>query len=79
MAYKYFLFSKEQFDEHTEILAKRGMTFVPGTVVVNGAKKQFTQLSNSPTLHRFIDTKIIAEGEESTFKFEKPKKERMRY
>ena len=52
--------------------------FIPGTVVVNGVRKQFTQLSSSPTMPRFIDTKIVAEGEESSFKYDKPRIERKR-
>lgn len=78
MAYKYFLYSKDQLDEQTSILEKRGKQFTPGVVVVNGIRKQFTQLSSSPTLPRFIDTKIVAEGEDSSFKYDKPKIERNR-
>ena len=78
MAYKYFLYSKDHLDEQTSILEKRSKVFIPGVVVVNGARKQFTQISSSPTMERFIDTKIVAEGEESTFKYEKPRIERKR-
>jgi hypothetical protein len=51
---------------------------IPGTVVVNGVKKQFTQMSSSNTMDRYYDTVVVAEGEESTFTYEKPKKERAR-
>ena len=76
MAYKYFLFSKTQLDEQNTILAKRSKMFTPGVVVVNGARKQFTQMSNSPTLSRFIDAILVAEGDDDTIKFTKPKIER---
>ena len=38
----YFLYSREQFDEKNQILAKSGKQFVAGYVVVNGIKKDFT-------------------------------------
>lgn len=62
MDYRYFIYSEEQFKEKNEILAKTGKTFCPGTVVVNGTRKKFTQISTKPTLPRFIDTRIITEG-----------------
>lgn len=70
--YKYFLYSDEQLKEKTEILAKTGKTFTPGTVVVNGTRQKFTQLSDKPTLGRFIDTKIVAEGYVDKFTFTEP-------
>ncbi len=76
MAYKYFIYSKEQFDEQTAILAKRNKRFVPGIVVVNGSRKQFTQISSTASIPRFIDAQIVAEGEERNFKYEKPTTER---
>ena len=33
---------------------------MPGTVTVQGKRSTFTQISNSPNIDRFIDTKIIA-------------------
>jgi hypothetical protein len=70
--YVYFLYSEEQYKEKNTILNKANKIFEPGTVVVNGARKKFTQLSNSSTLPRFIDTKIIAEGNLSQFTYTEP-------
>ena len=78
MAYRYFLYSKDYLDEQTTILEKRSKVFIPGTVVVNGIRKQFTQISSSANIPRFIDTQIIAEGEETSFKYDKPRVERKR-
>ena len=75
MAYKYFLYSQDQIKEKDDVLKASGKKFVPGTVVVNGVKKQFTQLSNTPTMPRFIDTKVIAQGEQSNFTYTLPKSE----
>ena len=73
MAYKYFLYSRDQVNEQNQILSNRSKSFTPGVVVVNGVKKQFSQISSSPDMPRFIDTKIVAEGEEKSFTYEKPK------
>ena len=56
----YFLYSDEQIKEKNKILANCGKQFVPGTVTVQGKRSTFTQISNSPNIDRFIDTKIIA-------------------
>lgn len=69
---KYFLYSDEQIKEKNNILGKSGKVFVPGTVVVNGKRVKFTQLSNTPTMPRFVDTKIIASGEVSLFTYIEP-------
>jgi len=69
----YFLYSDEQIKEKNEILAKSSKQFEPGDVVVGGRKSKYTQLSSSPTMPRFVDTKIVASGELSSFTYTKPK------
>ena len=71
MAYKYFLYSsqQEEFMKNTE--AKRGRQFKVGTVYTKGTRKNFTELSFSPT-NRYSDCKLIAEGEENNMKFTLP-------
>lgn len=63
MAYKYFLYSELQINEKNNILSRSAKEFVPGIVTVNGKRVKFTQLSDSPTMPRYIDTKIVAQGE----------------
>lgn len=70
--YVYFLYSDEQYKEKNNILNKANKMFEPGTVVVNGTRKKFTQLSDSSSLPRFIDTKIVAEGILSQFTYTEP-------
>lgn len=72
----YFLYSREQFDEKNEILAKSNKEFVPGSVIVNGIRKEFTTLSSKPEIPRYIDTRIIAQGELKDFTYTKPKTEK---
>lgn len=71
--YKYFLYSEEQYKEKNTILNKAGKIFEPGTVVVNGTRKKYTQLSSTPTMERYIDTKIIAEGDLNNIVYTSPR------
>ena len=50
--YVYFLYSEQQNKERSEIEKKMSRVFSPGTVIVNGRKKIFTEL------HRLIDILI---------------------
>ena len=72
MATMYFLYSDEQIAEKNNILSSTGKKFIPGTVVVNGKRTKFTQLSESASISRFIDTKIVASGELSDFTYQDP-------
>lgn len=69
---KYFLYSHEQFKEKNLILAKSNKEFVPGVVIVNGVRKNFTALSSTPTLPRYFDTQVVASGEIENFTYTRP-------
>ena len=73
MAVKFFMYSQEQFMEKNKVVRERNKEFVPGMVVVNGTKKPFTALTNSPVLERFMDAKIVAQGETESFVYSMPK------
>lgn len=72
MAVKYFLYSDEQISEKNKILGPSGKQFVPGTVVIGGTRKKFTQLSDQSTISRFVDCKIVASGEIDSFTYTEP-------
>ena len=72
MGKKYFLYSDEQIKEKNEIYKKVGKVFKAGTVVVNGVRKSFTQLSDNKTIPRCIDTKVIAEGDPNSMTYTMP-------
>lgn len=72
MATMYFLYSDEQIAEKNNILSSTGKKFIPGTVVVNGKRTKFTQLSEAASISRFIDAKIVASGELSDFTYQEP-------
>ena len=60
--YRYFFYSEEQLKEKNQVLYSAGKSFNAGTVIVNGARRKFTQMTNVPELPRFIDAKLVAEG-----------------
>ena len=66
--YVYFLYSEQQEKWRSEVEAKMGRVFEPGTVVVTGRRVPFTELSSKPT-NRLPDVKIIAEGYRSKMKY----------
>ena len=70
--YRYFIYSEQQMNEKNEILDKIGKRFKLGVVAVNGVRKNFTQLSIKPTLDRYFDAEIVAEGEIDTFVYTMP-------
>lgn len=72
MAYKYFLYSSQQADFLQLVEKNMGHTFKVGTVYAKGTRKSFTELSSSPK-SQYSDAKIVAEGEESSFKFTLPR------
>jgi hypothetical protein len=69
----YFLYSREQIREKDNVLSPQGKKFKPGIVIINNKRTEFTQLSSSSDMPRFIDTKIVAQGEVSNFTYELPK------
>ena len=69
--YVYFLYSEQQNKERSEIEKKMSRVFSPGTVIVNGRKKIFTELSKSSS-NRYPDCKIVAEGMKSKMMYTPP-------
>lgn len=68
---KYFLFSSQQMKMKVEIEAKIGRKYKPGTVLVNGTYKQFTEISDTPNSTRFPDSIIVASGKLSEMRYVK--------
>ena len=62
--YVYFLYSETQKTERSTIEKKMSRVFTPGTVIVNGRKKIFTELSKKSS-NRYADCKVVAEGYKS--------------
>lgn len=70
---KYFIYSKEEVKQRSEIEAKLGKKFFPGSIIINGRPKQFTQkVSNVESLDRYSDYRIVAYQDVNTAKFTDP-------
>lgn len=70
-ATKYFIYSSEQLKLRKSVEAKMGKNFKCGTVIVNGTRKLFTELSPRPT-SRFSDAIIVAQGDPTLMKYTLP-------
>ena len=74
--YVYFVYSGEQIKEKNEVLKNRKKKFICGTVVVNGQRKQFSQIVTSISqMSRYVDTKVVCEGILGDFTYNKPSQE----
>ena len=69
--YVYFLYSEQQHSERSEIEKKMSRIFSPGSVIINGRKSIFTELSKS-SKNRYPDCKIVAEGLKSKMMYTLP-------
>lgn len=75
-SYVYFVYSGEQIKEKNSILASHNKKFKCGIVIVNGQRKQFTQIiTNLNQMSRYVDTKIICEGILGDFTYNNPEEE----
>lgn len=70
--YKYFLFSASYNANRDEAEKIFGRQFVPGTVIVNGSKREFSFISDTPNNTIHSDTRVIAEGDIEQMKYTKP-------
>lgn len=68
----YFMFSKQQMNMLSESAKKTGRTYIPGTVLVVGSIKQFTEILKEPN-SRFSDAIIVTKGELEKIKYTEPK------
>lgn len=68
---KYFLFSSQQMKMKMEVEAKIGRKYKPGTVLVKGRYKQFTDILDTPTSIRFPDSILVASGKLSEMTYVK--------
>ena len=71
---KYFLFSREQMEFRKIMEAKQGKKFKVGTVIINGVRKPYTEMSDSGK-SRYSDANIVAHGDISKIKYTPPKGE----
>lgn len=68
----YFMFSSEQLKMRITIEAKLNKRFKPGTVIVNGVNKPYTEIVRDPNNVRYKDSKIVMFGDLNLIKYTEP-------
>lgn len=68
---RYFLYSKEQYDECKKLESIVGRKYKVGKVMVKGQYENFTELSDRP-VNRYKDCKVVIKGDPDTTKHTKP-------
>lgn len=63
MAIYNFYYSKSQYEERKNIEANAGYVFIPGTVIINGSKKQYTEMSTGSVIKKYSDTIYLGSGD----------------
>lgn len=71
--YRYFLFSMDQVKDKNKIYDKVNKTMVLGTVFYNGVRKEFSALSTTPTLNKYTDVRIVAQGDITKMQYTMPR------
>jgi len=66
---EYFLFSASQLKKQKEIADTLGKTYSPGTVLVGGQYKQFTEKVTDLKKAKFSDYIIVTQGPKGTIKY----------
>lgn len=69
----YFIYSKEDLDKRTNMLKSVGTGYTPGTVLVNGKIKKYTEMVDSldnQTLNS--DVKLIIKGKLENITYTEP-------
>ncbi len=67
----YFLYSEQQVSERSTIEKTMSRVFSPGTVIINGRKKLFTEISKKSS-NRYPDCKVVASGYKSQLVYTMP-------
>lgn len=70
--YRYFLSSAAYNADKDAAEKKFGKQFVPGTVISNGSRKEFSFISTTANNSLYSDTKIVAEGRIEEMKYTNP-------
>lgn len=68
---KYFMFSAAQMNERKQIEKKIGRNYTPGTVLVNGVYKPYTEIVDNPKNCRYSDAIIVIAGDINKITYKK--------
>lgn len=72
--YRYFLYSRQQFTERSQVEAGIGMQYIPGKVLKTGRWRDYTEIVADPSTSRYSDAQIIAEGNLDNIQYKLPSK-----
>lgn len=70
--YRYFLFSQEQKNMRLKVESNLGKKVTFGTVVVNGVKKEYTDIVIDPNKSKFSDAVIVIQGDIRKIRYTEP-------
>lgn len=73
MANKYFIFSKQQLDDRIANVSKFGGKFRPGTVILGGVEKKYTEIADNMDNLRYSDSIMVGVGDLDTVRYTEPK------
>lgn len=67
--YKYFFFSREQYEMRKNVEAGRNKEYVPGKVMNRGRWRDYTEICESPS-SVYSDAVLVAEGYIENIKYQ---------
>ena len=70
--YRYFLYSQEQENMRLKVEGNLGKQVKTGTVIVNGVRKKYTEISTDPNKSKFSDSVIVTQGDIRKIKYTEP-------
>lgn len=71
-SYKYFLYSRQQVNDQNTRLDKLNRIVKLGVVISGGRRLEFSALSDKPSIGKYSDVRIIAEGNPDDFVYTMP-------
>ena len=66
------MFSKTQLDSCIQLNKKMNKRFKPGEVIVNGVRKQYTEIVTDPKNSRYSDAVVVIYGDKKSIKYYDP-------
>jgi len=63
MYHRIFVYSAEQKKEKDSIASNMGQKYIPGSLIVKGQKKLFTDIVLDISKFRYSDARVVAEGD----------------
>ena len=72
MYYRYFVYSAEQKKLNEEIFKKANKSYQPGSILIRGKHRLFTDILLDMKQSKYSDSQIVAQGDIRSFTFTNP-------